>query len=197
MKSLLQILLIGLLAVAPATQAQHGDSGVPAFSAPAQARQFDFLIGLWEIELTPKVSSLVALIHGAPHLAGTWKAWPAMDGFGIEDELRVVDGSGNPQTLNHALRVYDSNKTQWVITGVDVYRALVSEARAHWQDGEMHVDGAGTNRDGTRYLSRTRFYAIGADGFSMQQDRSSDGGASWEEAAITIVAKRAAATAPR
>ena len=52
MKSLLQILLIGLLSVAPATQAQHGGSGVPTFSAPTHARQFDFLIGLLEIELT-------------------------------------------------------------------------------------------------------------------------------------------------
>lgn len=198
MNILSSIALIVAVAGSSFAHAQHGDNAtLPAYSAPAEAHQFDFLIGQWEIELTPKVGGLVAMIHGAPRLIGSWKAWPAFDGFGIEDELRVMDASGNPATLNHALRVYDSAKGQWTITGMDIYRALASQSSGNWQEGEMHIKGAGTARDGSRYLSRTRFFDISADGFRMQQDRSTDGGETWEEASLAIVAKRVAAVAPR
>ena len=197
MKRLIGLLLLTLAAL-PWAHAQHGgNTSLPAFTAPPEAHQFDFLIGHWEIELTPKVSGMAALIHGAPRLVGSWKAWPAFDGFGIEDELRVIDASGNPATLNHGLRMYDANKGQWLISGLDVYRALTSQASGRWQDGEMHVNGAGSHRDGTRYLSRTRFFEITQDSFRMQQDRSTDGGDTWEEAAIAIAARRVAAVAPR
>lgn len=199
MKRLFQLGLVLLFATAIPAYAQHGGAtaALPAVTAAKEAAQFDFLIGQWEIELTPKVSGLAAMIHGAPKLLGSWNAWRAFDGFGIDDEMRVVDGSGNPVTLTHALRIYDSNGKRWLITGLDVYRARFSSATGVWQDGEMQINGSGMNNEGKAYLSRTRFFEISADGFRMQQDRSVDGGGSWEEAAIAIVAKRVAAKAPR
>lgn len=192
-------LLFALLGATTDLHAQHGGASVvlPTIAAPQEATQFDFLIGHWEIELTPKVNGLAAMIHGTPHLLGTWKAWKAFDGFGIDDELRVVDGSGNPVALTHARRIYDKANAHWIISGLDVYRARFSAAIGTWQDGEMHQQGTGTNSEGKPYLARTRFDEISADGFRMQQDRSFDGGTTWEEAAITIVAKRVAAVAPR
>jgi hypothetical protein len=188
-----------LLTPVQVAYAQHGgaSASVPAAAAPKEARQFDFLIGHWEIELTPKVNSLAAMIHGAPRLLGSWKAWSAFDGFGIDDELRVVDGSGNPVTLTHALRIYDARSGRWLISGLDVYRARFSSASGAWQTGEMHINGTGSNNEGKPYLSRTRFFEISEDGFRMQQDRSFDGGGSWDEAVVAIVAKRVAAKAAR
>jgi hypothetical protein len=188
-----------LLLVFPATVfAQHGAApAAPPTTAPAEARQFDFLIGQWELEVKPKTSGLAAMIHGAPKLIGSWKAWRGFDGFGIEDELRIVDASGNPMSLNRALRVYDRNQSRWTVVGLDVYRARVSNSSAHWQDGEMWLDGNGLDAEGKPYLSRTRYLAITPDAFRMQQDRSVDNGQSWDEATLVIEAKRVAATAPR
>lgn len=185
-------LALPLLAVAPPAHAQS-----TATTPAREAAQFDFLVGQWEVELQPKVGSLAKLIHGQPKLTGSWKAWRAFDGQGIDDELRVVDGSGNPAVLTHAQRIYDAKAQRWLISNLDVYRVRFSSATGQWQGGEMRVDGSGTSADGKPMLTRTHFVDIGTDGFKMRQDRSTDNGASWDEGALVIVAKRVAAKAPR
>ena len=189
---LLALVTTALLAGLGASHAQ-GTASV----APPEAAQFDFLVGQWDIEVTPKVNGLVAMIHGTPHLLGSWKAWRAFDGFGVDDELRIVDGGGNPVNLGHALRVYDPKAHRWAIESLDVYGARFAAATAQWQGGEMLVNGAGAMPDGKAYLSRTRFYEIAPDRFKMRQDRSYDNGASWDEGTLAINARRVAAKAQR
>jgi len=194
------LLLAVVLALPNAGLAQQHGSGAaapPPTSAPTEAKQFDFLIGQWELEVKPKVNSLAAMIHGTPKLVGSWKAWRGFDGFVVEDELRVVDASGNPMSLNQALRIYDRNQNRWTIVGLDVYRARVSNSIAHWQGSEMRLEGNGTDSEGNPYLSRTRYFGITPDAFRMQQDRSSDNGQTWDEATLVIEAKRVGATATR
>lgn len=192
------LIAIALFA-APLAHAQHAAAGgaIPATTAPAQARQFDFLIGSFEVTLTPKVNGIAAMIHGTPHLAGTWKGWRALDGFGVDDELRIVDGSGNPRSLSQAMRVWSPTDARWNIANADAYRGRVSLSSGQFQDGEMRTTGQGVDGEGKSYASRNRYFAIGPDGFKMQQDRSYDDGKTWEEAAIAIEAKRIAAAASR
>jgi hypothetical protein len=197
----LRLALLVTLLIAPgalAAQGQHkGGRTAPAFAAPAQARQFDFLIGQWELTVRPKVSGLAARIHGSPRLLGTWKAWKAFDGFGIEDELRIVDASGNPASLSHALRVFDGAARHWTITSLDVYRTRFSTATAEWKNGEMVSTNPGTDSEGKPMVVRSRFHAITPNSFRYQQDRSSDAGRTWNEGVLRIEAKRVGATAPR
>jgi len=194
------VALAVLVSSAPLVAQQHGGGrpgGAPIHVPPKEATQYDFLIGHWEITVRPKVPGLAARIHGAPRLLGSWKAWRAFDGFGVEDELRIVDGSGNPNSLNHTLRSYDPTNRRWTITGLDVYRARVSSATAGWRDGVMTQNGEGIDGEGKPYLTRTRFTEIGPTSFRMQQDRSTDGGKTWDEGLLKIEAKRVAAIAPR
>src|SRR6478672_2646123 len=121
---------------------------VAALSPAAEAKQFDFLIGQWELVVSPKISTLAAKIHGAPRLLGTWKAWRAFDGFGVEDELRIVDGSGNPSSLTHALRVYNADEKRWIVTGVDAYRGKASQSSGEWKNGQLVVIGQGVDGEG-------------------------------------------------
>jgi len=191
----LHLLALALVLSLPvASFAQQASAAPVGVSAPAEAKQFDFLLGQWEIDVHPKVSGLAAMIHGTPRLVGTWKAWRSADGLGVEDEMRIVDASGNPISLSRAQRVYAVAEGIWKINGHDVTRGRSSAATGKWQDGEMHVDGNFTDVDG-KTLTRTRYYGITADGFHMQQDRSSDNGQTWEEGSLTIDAKRVAATA--
>jgi hypothetical protein len=185
-----------LLPASP-TQAQTGTPAAAAASTPPrEAAQFDFLIGHWDLEVVPKTAGLAAMLHGAPRLSGVWKAWRAFGVFGVEDELRIVDAAGNPLSLNHGLRSYDSKARRWTQVNLDVYRARVSQSTATWQDGEMRSVG-NSAVDGKPSLLRTRFFDIGSDRFRLRQDRSNDDGASWEEAVLTINARRLAAKAPR
>lgn len=189
-----------LAALADPVAAQHAPAAggaPPPTTPPREASQWDFLIGQWELEVTPKVIGLAAALHGAPKLGGVWKAWRAFDGFGIEDELRIVDASGNPVALTHTLRLWDARYRRWLLQGLDVYRARASSAQASWADGEMRGQGSGTSPEGKPVLTRSRYFDIGANGFRMKQDRSGDDGASWDEGVLTISARRVAAKAAR
>lgn len=179
--------------------AQHDGGGAPraASTAPREASQFAFLLGQWELTVTPKVTTLAARIHGAPKLRGSWKAWRAFDGFGIEDELRIVDRSGNPMALNHAMRVYDAARGRWNQSMLDVYRTRLTSATAEWKGSEMIVHSQGSDAEGKPTLQRGRFFAITPTSFSYQNDRSSDNGKSWETEVLRIEARRVAAVAPR
>jgi hypothetical protein len=191
--------ILAFSAISSVATAQHvrGGAAPPIHAAPKEATQFDFLIGQWELTVQPKVAGLAARIHGSPRLLGTWKAWRGFDGFGIEDELRIIDGSGNPSALSHAVRVYDAGARRWTVSALDVYRARFTIATGEWRDGQMHLTGKGTDADGKAFLTRTRFVDITPASFRMVQDRSMDEGRTWSEGTLKIDAKRVAAAAPR
>ncbi len=156
----------------------------------AESKQFDFLVGQWDLEVQPKVSGIAAAIHGSPKLVGTMKAWRALDGLAVEDETRIFDASGNPISLSHALRTYSKSEGRWKVQGLDAYRSRFSESTGQLQGGEMRMNGRGFDAEGHPVLTRARYFDIGANGFRMQQDRSSDDGRTWEEGTLVIVAKR-------
>jgi hypothetical protein len=184
-----------LLVSFPFVTFAQNDAAVESAAAPAEARQFDFLLGEWAIEVHPKVSSLIAMIHGTPRLIGTWKAWRTLDNLGIEDEMRIVDASGNPVSLNRARRTYAKGEARWKVSSVDVTHSRNSESSGRLQGNEMHLDGHSTDPGGNPILTRIRYYDITAEAFRMRQDRSTDNGQSWEEGVLTIDARRTAATA--
>jgi hypothetical protein len=188
-----------LVVHATPARAQHSSGTAPARAVrpPREATQYDFLVGQWELTVTPKVSGLAARIHGVPRLRGSWKAWRALDGWGVEDELRIVDESGNPQSLAKAVRVYDPTARKWNAAIVDAYRQRVTQSTAEWTAGAMVSTTDGVDGDGKAYRARTRIARVTPTSFRYEQDRSYDGGRTWDEARLVIEAKRVAAAAPR
>jgi len=178
--------------------AQHAPGAAAPSSnvAPQEATQFDFLVGQWDLVVKPTVNTLAAKIHGVPKMLGTWKAWRALDGWGVEDELRITDAAGNPRSLAHAVRFYDATNKRWRTSTLDVYRGVFSNSTAEWKAGTMTATGAGSDAEGKAYVSRTRYTDITPTSFKFRQERSYDSGASWDET-LQIEAKRVAATAPR
>jgi hypothetical protein len=196
----LPLILVAAIAMPTAGMAQHAGAGAavpPAAVAPQEANQFDFLVGEWRLTVEPRVSGLAARIHGVPKLVGSWKAWRAFDGWGIEDEMRILDASGNPVALTHVLRAWDPAAKHWIITMLDVYRARFSSSAAEWHDGAMTLSGSGTDAEGKPYIGRTRFFDITPTRFRYQIDRSYDNGKSWTTGVTKIEATRVAAAAPR
>jgi hypothetical protein len=185
---------------APLAAQQHAASAAPQVSqsvAPREVEQFAFLIGQWELTITPKVNSLAARIHGAPTYLGTWKAWPAIDRFGVEDELRIMDRSGNPNSLTHTMRFYDGAQSKWILTTLDVYRARHAMASAVQRGSEMTVASYGRDGEGKAYVQRARFHDITPNSFRFTADRSFDSGKTWDTDVLKIEARRVAAAATR
>lgn len=186
-----------ILVLPRAAAAQHGAPSPAMRTAPREASQFDFLVGQWELEARPRATGLAQRLHGAPRLVGTWKGWRALDGFGIEDELRLSDASGNPVAYTHAVRFYSPAERRWMISILDVFRGVFTVMTGEQRGSEMLVSGRGTDADGRAYLSRTRYHDIGPTAFKARIDRSYDGGRSWTEGYFSIVARRVAPTAAR
>ena len=186
-----------LLTMSSPVRAQHGESVQPMRTAPSEAKQFGFLVGQFELDVRPKAVGLAQKIHGVPRVIGTWTGRRAMDGFGIEDELRITDASGNPRMLSHAVRYYDTAARHWTTSSIDVYRGVFSTATAEWRDNAMTTTSRGQDAEGKPYLSRGRYYDITPTSFRFRQDRSVDEGKTWEEGILNIEAKRVAGAAPR
>lgn len=190
-------LVLGLvLAAASTASAQHGGAQPAQRTAPPEARQYAFLVGQFELTVKPQVSGLAAKLHGVPKLLGSWRGWRALDGFGIQDELRITDESGNPRLFASATRYYDAEQKKWVSSTVDVYRGVFTTSTAEWRDNVMTASSRGTDAEGKPYLSRGVYTDITPTSFTFRQERSMDGGKTWK-ASLSIEAKRVAATAPR
>ncbi len=190
--------LAALTAVPAVLTAQHGDGPAALVThAPKEAGQYDFMIGQWTLVVKPKAQGLGQKIHGTPKLAGTWKAWRALDGWGIQDELRIVDASGNPMAMTEFVRVYDAAEKHWKLAAIEAFHGIVTTSTAEWNGTEMVTSGTGTNSDGKPYQSRVRIYGITPTAFKYSQDRSFDGGKTWDEGYLAIEATRSAATAAR
>jgi hypothetical protein len=190
--------LLVVAAVPAAARAQHAVAASSLVTkAPKEASQYEFLLGAWSLTVKPQAVGLGQKIHGVPKLNGTWKAWRALDGWGVEDELRIVDASGNPLALSHFVRVYDAAAKHWVVSGIDAYHGKATTSTAEWKDGTMTSIADGTDGDGKPLLSRVRITGITLTAFKYTQDHSFDGGKTWEEGFLTIEAKRTAVTAER
>jgi hypothetical protein len=191
------LVVLAMFAASATAGAQHGSSApAPNRTAPAEAAQFNFLVGQWELVVKPAASGLAQRIHGVPKLVGVWKAWRALDGWGIEDELRVTDASCNPVNLTHATRYYDRTSKTWKSSAIDVYRGVFTSSTSQFANGQMTSTSRGTDADGKAYLTRGRFSGISRNTFRFVQERSTDNGKSWDEN-LTIEAKRVSATASR
>ncbi|MDP2957778.1 MAG: hypothetical protein Q8N53_15235 [Longimicrobiales bacterium] len=191
--------LLGAVASPVPAAAQHvGGSQPTATRPPAEASQYDFLLGQWDLVVEPQVSSLAARVHGVPKLMGTWKAWRALDGWGIEDELRIVDESGNPRALTLFVRVYDVSARRWRISATDAYSATISQSLATWRETAMESSASAPSTDpgGRTYAGRSRITDMTPTSFAYVQERSYDGGREWETT-LRILATRVAASAPR
>ena len=174
--------------------AQHGGSDAAVGTQPPrEASQYDFLVGQWELVVSPKVSGLVARIHGVPRLHGSWKATRALDGWGVEDDLRIADESGNPIAYTHFTRIYDASAKHWVVSAIDVYRQRLTTSSVRWQGGEMIAVVDAIDTDGKPYRSRTHITDISPTSFHYSQDVSHDGGATWDQGHLVMEAKRTAA----
>jgi hypothetical protein len=190
------LLIAAIFTTQASAQTQHGGTAPPARVPPREAAQFNFLVGQWELSVKPAATSLAQRVHGTPKLTGTWKGWRALDGWGIEDELRITDASGNPMALTHALRLYDVTAAKWKTSAVDPYRSIITSSTAEWRGAEMLTSSQGKDAEGKPYLSRGTFSKISPSTFRYIQQRSTDNGKTWNDN-LTIDAKRVSATATR
>jgi len=155
--------------------------------ATAQSRQFDFLIGLWDVVATRfKEDGSVLFQYKA-----MWEAKHVNDGRMIIDDFRACGPSGEAISSFVTLRTYSETTQRWEMQGLAALQpAAPTEWHGVWQDGEMLLDASGRNADGKLIRTKIRFYEIERDRFSWSSKTSRDESVTWIPTA-SLVAVRA------
>ena len=130
------------------------------------------------------------MVHGEVQLSGTWRARKAMGGWGIEDEMQLVDASGNPAALIATTRFYDVRAKHWTASGFDIYRGRHTLSTAIASASGMRSESRRVDADGAATRSRGIIERVDRDHIVFRQDHSYDDGLSWDEDMLVIEGTR-------
>ena len=155
--------------------------------ATAQSRQFDFLIGNWDVVATRFEDDRTVLFQ----YKAKWEAKYVNDGRMIIDDFKACGPSGEEFSSFVTLRTYSEITQRWEMQGLAAFQpAAATEWYGNWQDGEMLLNASGKNVDGKSIKNKIRFYEIQKDRFAWSSKTSRDEGSSWVQTA-SLVAVRA------
>ncbi|HUR27182.1 MAG TPA: hypothetical protein VM509_03285 [Planctomycetota bacterium] len=132
------------------------------FVPPAEARQFDFWVGDWD----------VLSVAGAK--AGDSKIENILGGCAIQENWTSASGNSGK-----SFNVYDAKKREWRQHWIDDSGTETFYAGA-FEDGCMDLVAESTGADGKPALHRMRFFDLGTEGVRQWGEVSTDGGSSWK-----------------
>jgi hypothetical protein len=147
---------------------------------PPQSRQFDFLIGDWD------VAARRLREDGSVHFQykASWTARHLNDGRMIMDDFKALAPTGQEISSFVTLRTYSEVTRRWEMTGLAALQpAPCAEWNGTWTDGEMRLDAVGLNAEGNRVKTRIRFFNVEKYSFEWESSTSLDDGKTWTHTA--------------
>jgi len=153
-----------------------------------EGRQFDFLIGDWDVTATRYKED------GSPlfQYKASWNAKVLNEGRMIVDDFKAYAPSGEAVSSFVTLRTYSEVTNRWEIAGLPALQpATITEWHGEFKGGEMVLDANGKDPAGSRVKTRIRFFDIAKNSFSWESKVSRDEGKTWIKSA-TLLASRVA-----
>ncbi|MEO5669460.1 MAG: hypothetical protein ABIR26_02110 [Ramlibacter sp.] len=154
--------------------------------APPESRQFDFLIGDWDVTATRFKDDGTALLE----YKARWNAVHLNGGRMVMDDFQALAPTGQPISSYVTLRTYSEATRRWEMTGL---QALQPSGSAVWHgvftNGEMLLDVIGKDPAGNVVKTKIRFFDILTNGFSWESSMSRDDGQSWRKSAALRAAR--------
>lgn len=155
--------------------------------APTPAsRQFDFLIGDWDVDaarLNPDGSVLL-------RYRATWAATYLNEGRMVMDDFKALAPDGRPISSYVTLRTYSEVSRRWEMSGLAALQTSAAlEWHGVWTGTEMLIDATGVDPSGISIRTKIRFSNITHNGFYWESESSSDCGRTWTRTA-SLVATR-------
>lgn len=146
----------------------------------AESRQFDFLIGHWDVAATKfKEDGNVQF-----HYRAQWVAQHLNEGRIVMDEFKAFAPTGQQVSSYVSLRTYAEATHRWEITGLAAFQpAMRGEWNGTWTDGEMHLDAVGISPNDKRVRTKIRFFNIQPQSFAWESTSSLDDGKTWRRTA--------------
>ncbi len=154
--------------------------------APPEGRQFDFLIGDWEVAATRHKEDGSVLFQ----YEASWNAKDLNEGRMVVDDFRAHSPTGEVISSYVTLRTYSEATRRWEMAGLS---ALQPAASAAWhgelQDGEMRLEASGRDSAGNTVKTKIRFFNIERDSFNWESKVSHDGGTTWVKTASLLASR--------
>ena len=155
--------------------------------APPESRQFDFLIGDWDVAGTRYGEDGSTLLQ----YQASWSARYLNEGRMVMDDFKVYAPDGAEISSFVTLRTYSAASRRWEMAGLAALQpAANAEWHGEWQDGEMQLIATGKSPDGKAVSNRIRFFDIENDRFAWESRMSRDSGESWIRAASLLASRR-------
>ena len=155
---------------------------------PAEASQFDFLLGEWETR-SMRYRADGSEIGG---YGGSWRARKLHSGRILLDEFTACLDDGSEISTMATLRTFSTATQRWEMTFLIAHQAqLITSFSGVFEEGEMRLEGAGRTLGGEAVQARVRFHDITDESFEWENRVSLDGGATWYRD-NTISARRTA-----
>ena len=153
-----------------------------------ESRQFDFLIGEWDVAATRyKEDGSVLLQYRA-----NWKAQHLNERRMVMDDFKALAPTGQHVSSYVTLRTYSEVNQRWEMAGLAALQpAVQAQWFGQWRDGEMQLTAVGNNPTGGTIHNKIRFFNITELSFSWESRISHDEAASWVLSA-SLQATRAA-----
>jgi hypothetical protein len=154
--------------------------------APPESKQFDFLIGDWDVAATKyKADGTVLTQYKA-----IWSAQYLNNERMIMDDFKALAPTGQEVSSMVTLRTYSEVTRRWEMSGLAARQpAWNAEWHGEWKEGEMLLDAIGKNPNGITVTNKIRFFNIAKDSFNWESRMSMDSGKTWGKTA-TLIATR-------
>jgi hypothetical protein len=147
--------------------------------ATPESRQFDFLIGDWDVAASRyKPDGSVLLQYQA-----SWSARYLNEARMVFDDFKALAPSGKEISSFVTLRTYSETTHRWEMSGLAALQpATVAQWYGEWKDGEMRIEVIGRDPAGNPFRNRIRFFSIESNRFSWESKISLDDGKAWAQA---------------
>lgn len=154
--------------------------------APPESKQFDFLIGNWDVAAIRYNAEGTVLVQ----YKGSWQAQYLNDGRMIIDDFKALAPNGQAVSSIVTLRTYSEVTHRWEMSGLAARQpAWNAEWYGEWKDGEMLLNAIGSNPAGIMTVNKIRFFDIAKDSFKWESKVSTDSGKTWTQSATLIATK--------
>jgi hypothetical protein len=148
--------------------------------ANTESRQYDFLIGDWDVEATKyKEDGSVLFQYRAK-----WSAKYLNEGRMVMDDFKAYSPAGQEISSYVTLRTYSEVTHRWEMSGLAAFHpAANAQWYGEWKDGEMQLNAVGINPEGKTIRTKIRFFNIKPMSFNWESKSSHDDGKTWIQTA--------------
>ncbi len=185
-QSLILGFVLFIVSAFPAHAEDLNSKQISLESAPAQMKEFEFLIGNWTA-ISKRFSPDGSLTG---EYNGKWEVQLLDDGRMIFDAVTWFNPDGTKESYFPTLRTFSPKTNKWEMTYMSSLNYMHSQSfRGEFIDGEGHFNALVSITPEQSVLAKIRFFDIKKDSFLWSMKLSGDDGKNWF-VAETITAKR-------